>query len=46
MIRVRQIKINIEKDNISNIKREVIKKLKVDEIKSINIVKKSIDARD
>ena len=46
MIRVRQIKINIEKDNLSNLKREVIKRLKVDEIKSINIVKKSIDARD
>ena len=46
MIRVRQIKVDIEKDNISNIKREVIKRLKVDQINKIEIVKKSIDARD
>ena len=46
MIRVRQIKVDIEKDSISNIKREVIKRLKVDVINSIDIVKKSIDARD
>ena len=46
MIRVRQIKVDIENDTISNIKREVIKRLKVDQINEIEIVKKSIDARD
>ena len=48
MIRLRQIKINIENDNIKEIKNKVAKKLhmKVDDIKSINISKKSIDARN
>lgn len=46
MIRLRQIKVKIEEDNLVNIKRQVIKKIKVDQINKINIVKKSIDARD
>ena len=46
MIRLRQIKVRIEEDNLINIKRKVIKKLKVDQINKIEIVKKSIDARD
>ena len=46
MIRVRQIKIRIEEDNLTNIKRQIIKRLKVDQINNINIIKKSIDARD
>ena len=46
MIRVRQIKVKIEEDNLTNIKRKVIKKLKIDQISNIKIVKKSIDARD
>ena len=46
MIRIRQIKVRIDEDNLINIKRQVIKRLKVDQINDIKIVKKSIDARD
>ena len=46
MIRVRQIKVKIDEDNLKSIKSQVIKRLKVDQINKINIVKKSIDARD
>ena len=46
MIRVRQIKVKIDEDNLKSIKSQVIKRLKVDQINNINIVKKSIDARD
>ncbi len=46
MIRIRQIKVKVEDDSLTSIKRQIIKRLKVDEIKRIDIVKKSIDARD
>ena len=47
MIRVRQIKLDVRKDNLDEIKRSVSKKLKinVDDIKEIEIKKKSLDAR-
>ena len=47
MIRVRQIKISIEKDNEEELLRIISKKIKVslDEINSYKIVKKSLDAR-
>ncbi|MBR2827988.1 MAG: NAD(P)-binding protein, partial [Bacilli bacterium] len=47
MIRVRQIKIPIEKDNKETIKKELSKKLKINgkEIIDYSINKKSIDAR-
>ena len=41
MIRVRQIKVKIDEDNLKSIKSQVIKRLKVDQINKINIVKKS-----
>ena len=46
MIRVRQIKVDILDDSLVSIKRELIKRLKVDQINKIDIVRKSIDARD
>ena len=48
MIRVRQIKVNIDSDQFKEIKRKVAKKLnvKIKEIKNIKISKRSIDARD
>ena len=48
MIRVRQIKINIKDDSKEEIKAKIIKKLgiKGNDIRSISINKKSIDARD
>ena len=48
MIRVRQIRIDVEKDSIDNLKNKIINKLKInyDELKNIEVVKKSIDARD
>ena len=48
MIRVRQIKVNIDSDQFEEIKRKVAKKLnvKIKEIKNIKISKRSIDARD
>ena len=47
MIRVRQIKISIEKDNEEELLRTISKKIKVslNEINSFKIVKKSLDAR-
>ena len=47
MIRVRQVKVNINEDNIDNIKKRASKKLFVrpDQIKSISIYEQSIDAR-
>lgn len=48
MIRVRQVKVNINEDNIENIKKKASKKLFVrpDEIKCIKIHEQSIDARN
>lgn len=48
MIRVRQIKINIEDDTFINIQKKVLNKLKItfNDLKDMIIVKKSIDARD
>ena len=47
MIRVRQVKVNINEDNIDNIKKKASKKLFVrpDQIKDIRIYEQSIDAR-
>jgi len=47
MIRVRQVKVNINEDTIDNIKKRASKKLFVrpDQIKSISIYEQSIDAR-
>ena len=48
MIRIRQIKVNIELDNIDELKRQISKKLRINmsDILSVKIEKKSIDARD
>lgn len=48
MIKVRQIKIDVREDNVSNLKNKVLKKLRTDEnhLKELKIIKKSIDARD
>lgn len=47
MIKVRQIKLSLEEDNLDNLKKKVLKKLnlKDEDIKSFNISKRSIDAR-
>ena len=48
VIRVRQIKVEVEKDSTDYLKDKVAKKLKVDSkfLNDIKIIKKSIDARD
>lgn len=48
MIRLRQVKINIYRDNLDNIKNKVssILKIQKDDIISLEILKKSIDARN
>ena len=48
MIRIRQIKVNLELDNIDELKRQISKKLRINmsDILSVKIEKKSIDARD
>lgn len=48
MIRVRQIKVSVENNTIDEILNKTAKKLKIktEDIKKIDIVKKSIDARD
>ena len=48
MLRVRQISLNINDDNLKTLKKKLVKKLGVSEesIKSWKIVKKSLDARD
>lgn len=48
MIRVRQVKVDVKNSNINEIKRQVSKKLKIneDDVYSIKIIKESIDARD
>ena len=46
MIRVRGIKLLIEEDNEDNLLKKVFKKLRINNIDSYKIVKKSIDARD
>lgn len=48
MIRVRQIKIEVKKDSFSYLQKRVLNKLKLsfDDLVEMNIVKKSIDARD
>ena len=48
MIRVRQVKVNIENDTRDNLLSKVSKKIgiSVNDIKNFKIVKKSIDARD
>lgn len=48
MLRVRQIFINIDEDNLETLRKKLAKKLFVKEssIKSLEIVKKSLDARD
>ena len=47
MIRVRQVKININDDNRDNLVKVISKKIRVsvDEVKDIEIVKRSLDAR-
>lgn len=47
MIRLRQIKLKVEEDNQNNLRKKCATKLKIKEsqIKSLKIVKKSIDAR-
>ena len=47
MIRIRQIKIPLERDNEIELKKQISKKLKIDSnnIKKIKISKKSLDAR-
>lgn len=45
MIRVRQVKIRVENDNESELFRCISKKIKVNGIKNIRIIKKSLDAR-
>ena len=47
MIKVREIKLSLEEDNINNLKNKVLKKLKLneDDLLSFNISKRSIDAR-
>lgn len=47
MLRVRQIKIPLEQDNITSLKKALTHILKIDknEIQSLNIIKKSLDAR-
>ena len=46
MIRVRNIKLLIEEDNEENLLKKVSKKLRINNINSYKMVKKSIDARD
>lgn len=48
MIRVRQIKVEINKDSFDYLQKKVLSKLKItfNDLKEITIVKKSIDARD
>lgn len=48
MIRVRQVKVKVEKSNTDEIKNKVAKKLKISkyDIIDIKIIKESIDARD
>ena len=48
MIRVRQIKVDVENDSIEKLRKKVISKLKITykELEDIEVVKKSIDARD
>ena len=47
VIKIRQIKLSLEEDNIDNLKKRVLKKLNLNDndIKSFNIDKRSIDAR-
>lgn len=47
MIRVRQIKVSVKKDNIQELYGALVRKLKinVNDIVNVNVVKKSIDAR-
>lgn len=45
MIRLRQVKVEIEKNGQQELKEKVMKKLKVKKIKEIYIIKKSLDAR-
>ena len=46
MIRVRNIKLLIEEETKDNLLKKVFKKLRINNIDSYKIVKKSIDARD
>ena len=46
MIRVRQIKVSILKDTKEELKKKISKKINVTDFEIINIIKKSIDARD
>ena len=47
MIRIRQIKISVEKDNIEKLRNKICKKLNINDkdILNIRISKKSLDAR-
>ena len=47
MIRVRQIKVDVRNDSLENLYSSLVRKLKVNrsDIKSVNIIKRSIDAR-
>ena len=48
MIRVRQIKVEIEKDSFDYLQKKVLTKLKItfNDLIEMKIIKKSIDARD
>ena len=48
MIRVRQVRIKINDDNIYNIRKKIVKMLRIEnsDIVDLSINKKSIDARD
>ena len=48
MIKVRQVKVNVEKNSEEEIKRQLLKKLKAksEEVLNIKITKQSIDARE
>lgn len=46
MIRLREIKVNVESNSEKSIEKEILKTLKIDKIKKFKINKQSIDARN
>ncbi len=48
MIRLREVKLSVINDNYDNLLKKIAGRLKIykDEVKKVNVVKKSIDARD
>ena len=47
MINIKQLKLNVKDNNIDNLYKLIIKKLNIkkDDIKDLNIIRESIDAR-